>query len=32
VHKGHLTTILGLGDDDVGAVLAVGSVGAEEGA
>jgi hypothetical protein len=32
VHKGHFTTVLGLSDDDVGAVLAVGRVGAEEGA
>jgi hypothetical protein len=30
VHESHLTAILRLSDDNVGAVLAVGSISAEE--
>lgn len=32
VHKDHLAAVLGLSDDNIGAVLAVGSISAEEGA
>jgi hypothetical protein len=32
VHKGHLTAVLGLSDDNIGTVFAVGSISAEEGA